>query len=153
MTLRNRKKKDGESETPVTQEDVTETTPRRAETSFRLVPLMQLPMYARLDVFPFAVLYALLIGTDLYWQYTEDEDDDDGRWILSCLLTVTLALHLGLVLACQWKESWQTLVGYHIGTTQSATKQWTHCWVQSKTATEETGIVAVTQDPSGVVVV
>ena len=146
--LRNRKKKEEGSPASLAEEPVVEATTERPseETSFRLVPLIELPLYARLDVLPFGLLYGLLIGTDIYLQRQTEEEDDDalGRLILSCVFGATLLGHLGLVLACQWNVSFKTLVGYKMATGSPLSVAWTHCFVTSKSAADETGIVAVT---------
>ena len=163
--LRNRKKKDGDGpplapscvEEKVASEHHRPTSSSSSssqadETSFRLVPLIERPFYARLDVLPFGLLYGLSICTDMYLDRqlkNEDYDDDHTNYdngmnklILSVVFGILLLAHLGLVLACQWNVTFQTLVGYHIATSDPPTK-WTHCFVESKSTTDETGIVPV----------
>ena len=117
-TLRNRKKKDDEApslaEEPVSSE--METTSVEAPSSFRLIPLIELPLLARLDVLPFIVLYGFLVGVDVY---LESDEDDFGRFLLSFIFGGILLGHVGLVLACQWDKSFQTLVGYQMASSDS----------------------------------
>ena len=161
--LRNRKKKEDDSPPEPVVSIIEEEEPSTgskssnihrgppSETSFHLIPLIQLPIYGRLDVLPFALLYGLLIGSDVYLQnlqedvaLDEKENADLSRFLLSIVFALALLGHLGLVLACQWNVSFQTLVGYKIATSIPSNK-WTHCFVKSKNSSDEKGIVAISQ--------
>ena len=132
--LRNRKQKqDHDGAAPALAEEPVDAAPPdgsalEEESSFRLTPLIKLPLYGRLDVLPFGLFYALLIGTDVYMQ---QENDIFARFVLSFVFGAALLGHLSLVLACQWNVSFQTLVGYKIASTKSH-ETWTHCFVKSK---------------------
>lgn len=119
------------------------------------MPLIELPLYARLDVLPFYIVYGLLIAVD-YYLAQEEDDEAVGSFILSLFFGSALVGHLGLVLACQWNVSFKTVVGYQIHSTtvtRNNHTNWTHCFVKSKTSVDEAGIVPITHDDNGTVVV
>jgi hypothetical protein len=153
-TVRQRKKGVTPKEATALTEEVAEAAPAETsaeeeviETSFRLVPLIELPVYARVDVLPFGMMYGLLIGTDFYL-----EQDETQRFVLSLCLGGALLSHLVLVLGCQWKISLRALVAYQVGSSCSGHASWTHCLVQSKTA-DEAEIVSITREDEAVVAV
>ena len=159
-TLRHRKHK-ADNNTPTATVEQTEAEQSLSlESPFRLVPLVALPVFARLDVLPFAGLYALLIASDVLWQQqaAEEKQENDviisqelGRFILTLLQSIVLISHVGLVLLSQWKVSFQALVGYRIAS-NAASNTWTHCFVQSRNMGGETGIVPVIHEEQAVVV-
>lgn len=138
-TLRHRRKpQDGSSEDPSRDE----TDEERHH--FQLQPLLQRPLYLRLDVYPFASLYLLCIGMDMFvgtsTTTTDTDDKDASNYTRSLVITIvfgmTLLGHLILILASLWNIHIQAWVGYT--TSISTPKLWTHALVQSD---DESGIV------------
>lgn len=128
-----------------------------AKEGYKLVPLVERSILMRLDVWPFILLYTLLIALDVYqptvhngltipWQ---------KEYAIEVLFPLVLIGHVALFLLQQWRVRVRALVGYQ--ETKSIDRM-THCLVEAPHvekhhAAHDMEIVMATSEKGGTVIV
>eukprot|EP00566_Odontella_aurita_P003381 CAMPEP_0113584308 /NCGR_PEP_ID=MMETSP0015_2-20120614/33028_1 /TAXON_ID=2838 /ORGANISM="Odontella" /LENGTH=1570 /DNA_ID=CAMNT_0000489337 /DNA_START=20 /DNA_END=4732 /DNA_ORIENTATION=+ /assembly_acc=CAM_ASM_000160 len=105
-----------------------------------VIPLRSRRSHLRLDVLPFAIVYAALIAWDFKLRSSEDDDDESSTTAvvseylaLNVCFGLALLSHLGLFLATRWRVSVRAAVGFaRLPPTTAAAErmgEWTHALV------------------------
>lgn len=91
---------------------------------FTITPLSQRMILMRLDVAPFALVYAFLLAADFL---------EVQRLLVTTAWGISLFAHVALVLLCQWRVSVKAKIGFNRKelSVPHMNYGWTHCLVES----------------------
>jgi cation-transporting ATPase 13A1 len=109
-----------------------------------VTPLVERPLWMRLDVAPFCFLYGILVALD-----QTSSSNDIIRALKVVAFPLALFSHLFVVLMQQWRVSFQCTVGHQTASTSSF-RGWTHCLIETPAlgGKKDMGIVPVLQKPN-----
>lgn len=137
--------------------------------AYIIIPLIERMPLLRLDVYPFAIIYCILIWIDnnnnnnniitiqsskTTIRNQEGGGDDNNIYsillslvtkhnIISILFGCTLLTHIIIVLLSQWNIKFRSTIGYYKSTLADRTlfHKWTHCLIQSSHNQQHDGSV------------
>ncbi|GKY92667.1 hypothetical protein MPSEU_000236700 [Mayamaea pseudoterrestris] len=143
-SLRNRKQPaKAEKEETTLDESLEETAinnlNNESSSPTSVTPLRIRHSLMRLDVFPFSIAYMTWISLDHSQQLQE------YRLFISLGLSLTLLLHLSLVLASTWNVGVRAMVGFRTVSKHESLSIWTHALVRNS-QDGEIGIVSLEHD-------
>ena len=87
---------------------------------YSLTPLRQRAWWARLDVWPFVVMYLTCV-------WLEKQQETNSSWMKTLLLPIIMLMHIILAV---WQQ-WSVQVACRVGYVKASSQPWTHCLVET----------------------